>query len=183
MLLIRYQILSFMSMDSSSMSSAIIDSISGIDNATDAINKFYSSLCKYVEDNAQVYYTWSAALPPPLNTPDSTVLLECKIKTSGSLSPSGQDTPEGALGMLSSDLNKNASLWEIVWPSGFSISPAFILPTISLSPSNSDNQRSAWEHICDEIISGIKKATPGPLSGIHGDYTVPTPGAMFSSII
>ena len=173
-----------MAMNSNSMASAIISAISGIDKPEDAVKTFYSALCDYIEGNAQVFYSWSATTPPPSSSPDPTVLLDCKIKTSGSLSPSGQDTPEGALGALSEDLNKNASSWQVVWPSGFSIpTPAFILPTISITPSMKDNQKDAWLAVCTQIIDGLKQATPGPLSGTHGGFSIPTPGAIFTQIL
>ena len=172
-----------MAMNPKSMASAIISAISGIDKPEDAVKTFYSALCDYIEGNAQVFYSWSATTPPPTSSPDPTVLLDCKIKTSGSLSPSGQDTPEGALGALSGDLNKNASSWQVVWPSGFSILPAFIIPTIHITPSMKDNQKDAWLAVCAQIIAGLKQATPGPLTGTHGGFTVPCPGATFTQII
>lgn len=172
-----------MAMNPDSMASAIISAVSGIDKPEDAMKTFYSALCEYIEGNAQVFYSWSATTPPPSSSPDPMVLLDCKIKTSGSLSPSGQDTPEGALGALSGDLNKNVSSWQVVWPFGFYILPAFIIPTISITPSMKDNQKDAWLSVCTQIIDGLKQATPGPLPGVHGGFSIPTPGAIFIKIL
>lgn len=170
-------------MNSSSMASYIISSLSGVNDPREANNKFYRALCEYVEGNAEVYYSWSATTPPSSSTPDPQTILRCSIKTSGSLSPSGETTPEGALNKFSEDLNMNARSWRIIWPFGFVISPAFIIPTIKVTPSKADNQRDAWLSVCREIINGLKSATPGPLPGTHGGFTVPTPGAIFTKII
>mgnify|MGYP007036989502 FL=1 len=172
-----------MAMNSSSMASSIISALSGCKDPGDANNKFYKALCDYVEGNAEVYYSWSATTPPPSSSPDPMVTLKCTIKTSGSLSPSGETTPEGALAKFSADLNSNASRWQVVWPSGFSISPALIIPTINVTPSMKDNQKDAWESVCQEIINGLKMATPGPLPGTHGGFSIPTPGAIFTQIL
>jgi len=158
-----------MAMVASAMASSIIGSINQSSDPTDANNKFYKGLCDYVEANAQVFYAWSAALPSPPNTPDSTVVIQAKIKTSGSLSPSGATDCASALSAFASTLNANASLWVIQWPTGFALSPAFVIPTITFTPSMADNQQSAMTHICQEIINGLKKATP-TASGSHGSF-------------
>ena len=169
-------------MNSSSMSSSIISAISGCTSSEEANTKFYTALCKYIEENAKVYYSWSATMAPPLSTPDPQVILECGIKTSGVLKPSGETTPEGALSKLSQDLNQGISMWEVIWPTGFSINPAYIIPTITITQSKATNQRDAWESVCQEIINGLKKATPGPIIGTHGEYQIATPGATFIQI-
>lgn len=149
------------------MASAIIGSISESTDAYDANSKFYSALCDYVEGNAQVYYGWNAT--NSTGTPDPQVTIEAKIKTSGSLSPNGATTCESALAQFSADLNQNASLWEIVWPTGFSLSPAFVIPTINITPSMATEQQSAILAVCSQIIAGLKQATQ-TAAGAHSDY-------------
>ena len=119
----------------------------------------------------QVLYGWVATMPPPASTPDPTVLLDCKVMTTGSLSLSYADKPDSALANFAQQLNSQVSLWQVIWPAGFSISPAFIMPTITFSQSGATDMNSAWLHICTEIINGLKAATPVG-SGIHGPYTV-----------
>lgn len=172
-----------MAMNPKSMASAIINELKGVDKPEDANNKFYKALCNYVEANAQVFYSWAAMTPPIASTPDPTVVLDCKIKTTGSISPSGQTTPDGACAAFSGMLNSQAALWQVQWPSGFVIPPAFIIPTITITPSGADSQQSAWEAVCTQIIAGLKLATPGPLPGVHAGFTVPCPGAIFTQII
>ena len=148
------------------MASAIISSVSGSTDAYDANSKFYKALCDYVEGNAEVYYSWSAALTSPPFTPDPMVIIKATIKTTGSLSPNGATTCETALSMFSADLNRNAALWQIIFPAGFTLTPAFVIPTINITPSMATEQQSAMIAVCTQIIAGIKQATP-TASGSH----------------
>ena len=125
-------------------------------------------MCDYVEGNAQVFYSWSAVNSS--GTPDPQVVIEATIKTTGSLSPSGATTCEAAMAQFSADLNRNASLWQIVWPTGFSLSPSFVIPTINITPSMATEQQSAMLSVCSQIIAGLKQATP-TASGNHAAFT------------
>jgi hypothetical protein len=156
-----------MAMTPNGMANAIISSISQSDNASDANNKFYKALCDYVEGNAQVFYSWAAVNPS--GSPDPQVIIEATIKTTGSLSPNGATTPAAALSLFSADLNRNAFLWQIVWPTGFALSPAFVIPTINITPSMATEQQSAMIAVCTQIIAEIKQATP-TASGTHISY-------------
>ena len=148
------------------MASAIISSVSGSTDAYDANNKFYKALCDYVEGNAEVYYSWSAALTSPPFTPDPMVIIKATIKTTGSLSPNGATTCEAALAQFSADLNRNAALWQIIFPAGFTLTPTFVIPTINITPSMATEQQSAMIAVCAQIIAGLKQATP-TASGSH----------------
>ena len=151
------------------MASAIISSVSGSTDAYDANSKFYKALCDYVEGNAEVYYGWTAALTSPPFTPDPIVIIKATIKTTGSLSPNGATTCDAALTQFSADLNRNVALWQIIWPTGFSLSPAFVIPTINITPSMATEQQSAMLAVCSQIIAGLKLATP-TAAGTHASY-------------
>lgn len=157
-----------MAMTPNGMANAIISSVSGSTDASDANSKFYKALCDYVEGNAQVFYGW-AAVNPSSGSPDPQIMIEAKIKTSGSLSPNGATTPGEAMSLFSVDLNKNASMWSITWPAGFSLSPAFVMPTINITPSMATDQQSAMLAVCTQIIAGLKTATPAA-SGSHAAF-------------
>ena len=159
-----------MAMTPNGMASAIISSVSGSTDAYDANNKFYKALCDYVEGNAQVFYSWTAFLTSTPFSPDPQVIIEAKIKTTGSLSPNGATTCEAAMAQFSADLNRNAALWQIIWPTGFSLSPAFVIPTINITPSRATEQQSAMLAVCTQIIAGLKAATP-TAAGTHFSYT------------
>lgn len=166
-----------MAMVASAMASSIINNINQSSDPVDANNKFYRALCDYVEANAEVIYSWSAT--NPRGTPDPQVIINATIKTSGSLSPSGATDCSSALSAFASTLNANAAIWQVVWPAGFALSSAFIIPTIVFTPSMADNQQSAMIHICQEIINGIKLAT-ATVAGSHGAYVGV---ATFTSIL
>lgn len=168
-----------MAMTPNGMASAIISSVSGSTEASDAITKFYKALCDYVELNAQVFYSWTAALPSPPNTPDPMVLITATIKTTGSLSPSGATDCSQALTLFSADLNKNAALWQIIFPAGFALTPAFVIPTIIITPSMATSQLPAMTALCTQIIAGLKAATPAA-SGTHASFVG---AAAFTQII
>lgn len=158
-----------MAMTPNAMASAIISNVSGCTDAADANNKFYKALCDYVEGNAQVFYGWVAFLTSTPFSPDPQVIIEAKIKTTGSLSPSGATECGAAMAQFSADLNRNAALWQIVWPAGFNLSPAFVIPTINITPSMATEQQSAMVAVCTQIIAGLKLATPSA-AGTHAAY-------------
>ena len=158
-----------MALIASSMANFIISNIYQVTDATEANSKFYKALCDYVEANAQVFYSWTAALTSTPFTPDPMVIIQATIKTAGTLTPSGANEPGSALSIFSANLNANAATWMITWPPGFSLSPAFIIPTINITPSMATEQQSAMIHVCQEIIDGIKKATP-VASGSHASF-------------
>lgn len=169
-------------MNSSSMASYVFQGIGKATTPESAIGNFYRSLCEYCESEMEVWYSWSST--DPLGVPDPEVLLKCKVKATGSISPSGSDTPESALSCFASDLNSQISKWEIIWPDGFVLPPAYIIPGIVFTSSGATTPEASWAHICGEIISGITKAaTQGPLTGAHGAFVVPTPGAIWTKTI
>lgn len=156
-------------MIASNMANQIMNETENCSDPFEANNKFFKAICDYVEANAQVFYAWSGFNPAGI--PDPQVVIQTKIITSGSLSPSGATDCSSALAALSSMLNSNASTWTIDFASaGFTLSPAFIIPTIMITPSGANERKAAITHICQEIINGIKAATP-VASGAHAAFT------------
>ena len=150
------------------MAQSIISETDQCTDPAEANNKFYKGICNHVEEAAQAIYAWAGVNPS--GTPDPQVVLDCKIKTSGSLSPSGATDCTSALAALSADLNTQAALWQVVWPAGFALSPAFVIPTINITPSMADNQHDAMNAVCAQIIAGLKLCTP-TAAGAHAAYT------------
>ena len=157
---------------------------SDLDGCTsDGLSKMWDSICSYVKSNAQVLYSWvafSSSVPP---TPDPMVVITASIDTSGSsLSVPGIDQitdTDTALSMISAGMNLSAAKWKIKFPTGFSVSPCFVIPSISLRASNSSIQMTALQSICSDVISGITAATPG----MAGTHTIYTGTGIFSSIM
>ena len=160
------------------MANFIISQIQGMTDPGAANNAFYSALCTYVEANMDVTYAWTGALTSPPFTKDPMTVLSCKVKTSGTLTPSGATNPGDALSMFSAILNQNAALWTVIWPVGFTLTPAFIIPTITITPSGATDMNSAWLAVATQIIAGLKSATPAA-TGSHASFVG---AAAFSEI-
>lgn len=155
-------------MTPSGMADYIIQNVKGKTDAGSAINAFYRALCEYVEKNAEV--TYSLVGVDSKGNPDSTTVIKTKLQTAGSLSPSGESDSSAALSRFSSDLNSQASLWTVLWPAEFSLSPSYVLPSISITASGATEMTGAWNFVCSQIIQGLKAATPVS-SGTHISYT------------
>ena len=172
-----------MAMNSTDMANYIQDAINEISDPKTAVETFYSALCSYVEENAVVTYSWNGIQPGSPPKTDTTTSITAKIKTAGELSLSGEKKPTAANSAFSRDLNSAASTWTIEFPSDFKLTPCFVLPTISITPSGANNRNSAWLFVCSQIIAGLKKATPAA-TGSHGSYLAPAgKGASFVSIV
>lgn len=157
-----------MAMTSSGMANYIMSHIRGLTNPASAIDNFYKALRSYVDQNAEVHYSWAAFNGD--GDPDPMTQIVCKVVTSGTLTLSYANTPQSSLDSLSSSLNTRAAIWRIQWPAGFSVSPAFVIPTIHVTLSYATTMSDGWLHICSNIIAGLKRATPAA-SGIHGSYS------------
>ena len=165
-------------MTASSMADHIISSINKTTDPATANNSFYSALCSYVEANAEVYYSWKAALTSPPYSVDPVVVIKPTIKTSGTLTPSGATDPGEAMSIFTQTLNANIATWTMVWPPGFTLTPCFILPSVTITPSGATDQKSAMEAVCAQIIAGILLATPAA-TGSHASFIG---AATFTSI-
>ena len=156
-----------MALVAKNMANAIISNVAKSTDPNDANSKFYKAVCDYVEGNIEIKYAWAGT--NPMGAPDPVTVIQPKLKTSGSLTPSGATDVDSALAAFSATLNANALGWIIIWPSGFTLTPATIIPSISIGKSGKDNQQDAMESVCSDIIKGIKKATPSA-TGSHSAY-------------
>lgn len=156
-------------MTPNAMANYIIGQIQGLNDPAAANSTLANAIASYVMSNAQVFYSWSAVSPPPASTPDPTVLITATVTGSLTLTPSGANTPEAANLSFSNTLNAGFSTWTVVWPPGFALSPALLIPTISITPSGCTDMNGAWLAVCGQIIAGLKTATPAA-AGSHGAY-------------
>ena len=175
-------------MTAKNMANAIKNSgIKECKDAASALQKFWKAVCDYVSQNANVYYSWTAALTVEPFTVDPTLVMECKVNASGTLSPCHLTDNVAALSAMSTQMNANAATWTITpknsATSSFSVTPMFIIPSINLSVSKINDPDSALEFICNQIIMGIKMATPAN-TGSHIVTTLTFAGAgTFTNII
>ena len=157
------------------MASKIIDALRGL-SEPGGVDKLWSEVCSYVEDNAVVLYSWQGytTSTPPSPDPYNFTGIQATIDTSlgNSLSLVGFDqvsTATEAMGKLSGAINQAVSLWMISFPSSFAVNPCFVIPSIVLTPSGADNQEDAMNALCSEIIDGLKLATPS-IAGSNSPY-------------
>ena len=164
------------------MATQLITSLQGCQGG--GCNIMWNAICDYVQLNAQVLYSWvavSSSVPP---TPDPMVVITAGINTAPGrvLSLPGIDQARDAntaLGILSAGMNMAAALWMVSWPPGCLLSPCFIIPTISLTPSMMDNQMGAMNFLCTQVIAGIKAATPAT----GGTHLIYSGAGVFTSIL
>lgn len=157
-----------MSLTKQGLASAIKDKTNNIADPQQAIDALWSAICDYFESNAEVNYGWSAV--NPTGSPDPEVMWTGSIKTSGSLTLTNADTPESALSSFSSMLNTQIATWVVEPPTGYSLTPMFIIPTVNLGISKADDRDSALEAFAGYIIEGVVQATLST-AGTHGAYT------------
>lgn len=169
-----------MAMDKGDMAKAIIDGFSEPDKPADAMGQFSDSLKGYLEDNLEVKYTWVATLPPPTPTPDPITSFTSSVKF-----PAFElSNPPNLLAW--GPLLMTAVVGGIIQhPSDFLVPPGTFTPIpFVITESKADNQEDAMEHVCGEIITGIKAMINAiPLPGTHLAFVVPTPGAIMASIL
>lgn len=170
-------------MTAKAMADAIRNSnIRNCNDASSALNAFWNAVKNYVENNLDATYSW-VGVNPESGVPDPIVIVKCKAKTSGNLTPCQLKNADSALAAMSAQMNISAATWRLspdtTKSPGFSLSPAFIIPTISLSASHLTDPNSSLEFVCNQIINGIKIATPT----MAGNHTVFTGTATFTNII
>ena len=168
-----------MAMTATAMANSIKSSIYQVNDPSSAIALFYSALCDYVEANAEVFYSWVAAQPGTPPTPDPLTVIKAQILCNGNITLSGATDPSAACSAFSNLLNAAAATWIIKFPTGFALSPCFVIPTISISPSGATDMDTAWSIVCAQIIMGIKTATPA-MTGSHGSFVG---SGTFTSIV
>ena len=156
------------------MADAIKNSgINGCKDAASALQKFWKAVCDYVSNNLDAKYAW-VGVNPTSGAPDPVVILNCKCQAMGTLVPCNLNNADSALAAMSAQMNASAATWMITPDTskspGFAVSPGLIIPTINLSASHIDDPDSALEFMCNQIIMGIKAATPA-LAGTHAAFT------------
>ena len=157
-----------MAMSSKAMADFIMGKVRGCTEAGEANYNLFNALCDYCEKEMEINYGWVGL--DPMSVPDPETSIVCSVKATGSISPCGGNTAESALSVFGNNLNSQISLWQVVWPSGFSLSPALIIPNIVLSPTYAETMEEAWEGLCSQIIKGLKVATPAA-TGTHSSFT------------
>ena len=124
-------------MTAKNMANAIKNSgIKECKDASSALQKFWKAVCDYVSNNLEAKYAW-VGVNPTSGAPDPIVILNCKCKATGVLTPCNLTETNSALAAMSAQMNASAATWMVMPDTtkspGFTVTPGFIIPTIKLS--------------------------------------------------
>lgn len=149
----------------------------GCTDAEQGRQKLWDTVKNYVETHAVVTYSWAGIFD---GTPDPLIVFSpCTISTSldpglSSIVPQSAwnsvKSAVEAMTLLSQAMNSCASTWLVQFPLGVLVSPALVLPTITLAPLGSNDGNAAMDSLCSSILSGLSACTP-EIKGTHGVYT------------
>ena len=149
----------------------------------DFADAFDTAASTYLENNCMVTYSWSATLPASPFTPDPVTSFDAHINFSSFSIGNAVDIDAWAL------LLQGAIMGAVIAPDiyvpPFALPPMTFLLTgaLTLTQSGETEYLSALTYICDEIITWIKTLiNPTPVAGTHTPCTLPTPGAIMTSI-
>ncbi len=174
-----------MALSASALASAIQDKFDALTDSIDwaggekpeagAYNQeFDSALKSYLEDNLEVRYSWGATNPS--GSPDPATSFTAHI----TYSSFDIGTPDSfsAWGAMIKDV--------VVAGSVLPDDASFVLPAMKLNSGVPLVlvQGGDLENICSQICTWIKTCVnPTPVAGVHGAFTVPSPGATMVQIL
>ncbi len=140
-----------------------------------ALTALGNAIADYVKDNAEILFSWTAAMVNPPFTPDPTVIANGEIvDLTIVLTPSMATTQPAALSALAGEIQAGfmTGMYNIT-DSGFATSPAVMadIPPLTISIMASDRD-SAYLQLANQIIDWITAYVPAtPCAGTHGNYT------------
>lgn len=156
-------------------------SITGEDEASSALDILAATITGYINDNAEVAFSWNAILPATPFTVDpvttaSGVLSGITI----TITPSLATTQAGGLSALSTEIIAGVSLGSYnITDAGFSttqqlLTSAPTIESLSIAIDGATTQAAAMEKLAQDIIDYIIGLVPAtPVLGSHASYTAP----------
>jgi len=175
---IKRQVLN-MSMNASDMKDTIISEINKeAGSAANANKKFGDAILKYIVDNMEITYGWSATNPSS-GAPDPQVTFKASLSGSGTLPVSA--TFELFLVALATLIKTSITISPAA---GFTLAPLTFNPlgVITATKNKLDTQDKAMEKFCSEIITSLKSSFPNPtpVSGSHAAFAGATTGMVIA---
>lgn len=158
------------------LTTKLVSSLSNIDVPENAIKVFWDTICLYFKENAEVTYNWVGKNPSGMT---EALAIKGTLKVGSTLSLCFLSDPDEALADMSKQINKAAATWTVIPPTGFVLTPMYVIPSVALGKSEKTEQKDAITAIASDIINGIKSATASS-TGNHGAF-VGT--ATFTSIL
>lgn len=148
-------------------------------NPSDYADAFDSAVSTYIQDNCVINYSWAATDSVP--TPDPTISFTASVSFPSFSIGNASDINAWAL------LLQNAIMGGIISPDD----STFLLPPMSfllvsplvITQSGKTEYLEALTSVSNEIVNWIKTLiNPTPVAGTHLTYTIPTPGAIMTTI-
>jgi hypothetical protein len=130
---------------------------------------------KYFEANTDISYTWSALLPPPVNTLDPVLKFDSKVKL-----PAFDLTPAIDLVTLAVLVQDSILGGVINHATGFTVVPGtFLMKSPLVFPLTRDADSAIFSCIVSPTCAWVLTlANPAPLAGTHGPYSGATTGMV-----
>ncbi|MCL2210776.1 MAG: hypothetical protein FWB95_02520 [Treponema sp.] len=159
-----------MSMNAADMKKAIISEINKEANsAANANKKFGDAILKYIVDNMEITYSWSATNPTS-GASDPQTSFKASLSGSGTLGVSGSF----AIFLVTLAAFIKSSI-KISPAAGFTLAPLSFNPAgvITATQGKEDDPDKAMENFCSQIISSLKISfpNPAPSAGSHAAFT------------
>ena len=177
-----------MLINSIAMASSAMSSVEGLTTGG-GVALMWNAICNYIDANATVTYSWTAATTSVPPVTDPLVSCEAGISTilGRVLNLTGLDratTAADALGILSLAMNTAILSWQAILPLelGFTTTPGAIIspPTIALVPSGVVDRNASFISMCTNILTGLSTVMFSPVTGTHlafvGGGFQPVPG-------
>jgi len=168
-----------MSMNATDMKNAIISKMDKeAGSAANANKKYGDAILKYIADNMDITYGWSA-VNESSGASDPATSFKASLSGTGTLTTSGT---------LADFLVKLATLIKnsiVISPAnGFSISNLKFNPAgvITASMNKENSQDAGMQNLCSQIIASLKTSFPNatPMSGSHGSFSGATTGMVIA---
>lgn len=155
----------------------ILSQMAGVSSAEDANERFGNSAATYIKDNAEITFSWVAALPyPPYTSDPQTQATGEIVFLEFNITPSYTNTKESAHNHLKTQLISGMmnAMYNIT-EAGFSTTQASMSssPTINnlILEANGSTPMDAMTEMCQSIIDWVKQLAPvAPCAGSHGSY-------------
>ena len=161
------------------MKDAIITEINKeAESAANANKKFGDAILKYIVDNMEITYGWSATNLSS-GASDPQVTFKASLSGSGILVVSSSF--EQFLVTLTAFIKSSIAISPAT---GFTLSPlSFSMTGVIIATKNGlDTQDTAMEKFCSDIITSLKTSFPNPTpaSGSHAAFTGATTGMVIA---
>lgn len=164
-------------MNANDMAMYILQQMQGIMDANQANQRYGQAVSDYIKNNAELLFSWTAALPDPPYTPDPVTQATGKIiQLNIIMQPSYATTVAAAQNYMRNQFiaGMTLAMYNITQP-GWTTTPASMssslnLNNLTIAPAGS-TAMDVHVSVCTQIINWVKQLAPtAPCAGTHGSY-------------